>query len=171
MLICSGYKENMIIGHLIPGGTGIYRYHDIEIEPPEGFKPPTPPVERAAWSGARAESVPGGSGSGIRTGGRSDGQQAKTAPEISGAVLFLMMMRRTYDTIAICGLAVGRLQPVMRGWFSEFTDITQDADWPFGVRAGSRRVGRATTSLAIVADPSVQVIHQQGIIEQQELTH
>jgi len=42
-----GLKENIIIGHLIPAGTGIYRYHDIEIEPPEGFTPPTPPVEAA----------------------------------------------------------------------------------------------------------------------------
>src|SRR6266850_2027103 len=42
-----GLKENIIIGHLIPAGTGIYRYHDIEIEPPEGFQPPTPPVEAA----------------------------------------------------------------------------------------------------------------------------
>ncbi len=40
-----GLKENIIIGHLIPAGTGIYRYHDIEIEPPEGFQPPPPPVE------------------------------------------------------------------------------------------------------------------------------
>src|SRR5204863_2019403 len=40
-----GLKENIIIGHLIPAGTGIYRYHDIEIEPPEGFTPPTPPLE------------------------------------------------------------------------------------------------------------------------------
>ena len=39
-----GLKENIIIGHLIPAGTGIYRYSDIEIEPPEGFEPP-PPVE------------------------------------------------------------------------------------------------------------------------------
>jgi len=45
-----GLKENIIIGHLIPAGTGIYRYHDIEIEPPEGFVPPTPPP---------AESTPG----------------------------------------------------------------------------------------------------------------
>jgi DNA-directed RNA polymerase subunit beta' len=40
-----GLKENIIIGHLIPAGSGIYRYHDIEIEPPEGFTPPTPPPE------------------------------------------------------------------------------------------------------------------------------
>ena len=40
-----GLKENIIIGHLIPAGTGIYRYHEIEIEPPEGFQPPPPPVE------------------------------------------------------------------------------------------------------------------------------
>jgi DNA-directed RNA polymerase subunit beta' len=42
-----GLKENIIIGHLIPAGTGIYRYHDIEIEPPEGFQPPPPPLEAA----------------------------------------------------------------------------------------------------------------------------
>jgi len=40
-------KENIIIGHLIPAGTGIYRYHEIEIEPPEGFQPPPPPAEPA----------------------------------------------------------------------------------------------------------------------------
>src|SRR5213082_2883331 len=39
-----GLKENIIIGHLIPAGTGIYRYHEIEIEPPEGFQPPPPPA-------------------------------------------------------------------------------------------------------------------------------
>ena len=38
-----GLKENIIIGHLIPAGTGIYRYSEIEIEPPEGFEPPPPP--------------------------------------------------------------------------------------------------------------------------------
>ena len=42
-----GLKENIIIGHLIPAGTGIYRYHEIEIEPPEGFQPPPPPSEPA----------------------------------------------------------------------------------------------------------------------------
>ena len=42
-----GLKENIIIGHSIPAGTGIYRYHEIEIEPPEGFTPPPPPVETA----------------------------------------------------------------------------------------------------------------------------
>jgi len=43
-----GLKENIIIGHLIPAGTGIYRYHDIEIEPPEGFQPPAPPLQAPA---------------------------------------------------------------------------------------------------------------------------
>ncbi len=38
-----GLKENIIIGHLIPAGTGIYRYAEIDIEPPEGFEPPPPP--------------------------------------------------------------------------------------------------------------------------------
>jgi DNA-directed RNA polymerase subunit beta' len=40
-----GLKENIIIGHLIPAGSGIYRYQEIEIEPPEGFQPPPPPPE------------------------------------------------------------------------------------------------------------------------------
>jgi DNA-directed RNA polymerase subunit beta' len=40
-----GLKENIIIGHLIPAGTGTYRYSEIEIEPPEGFEPPAPPPE------------------------------------------------------------------------------------------------------------------------------
>ncbi len=51
-----GLKENIIIGHLIPAGTGIYRYHDIEIEPPEGFTPPTPPLEAALPGAAPAPS-------------------------------------------------------------------------------------------------------------------
>jgi DNA-directed RNA polymerase subunit beta' len=42
-----GLKENIIIGHLIPAGSGIYRYQEVEIEPPEGFQPPTPPQEMA----------------------------------------------------------------------------------------------------------------------------
>jgi len=37
-----GLKENIIIGHLIPAGTGFYRYVDLEIEPPAGFEPPPP---------------------------------------------------------------------------------------------------------------------------------
>ncbi len=40
-----GLKENIIIGHLIPAGTGIYRYSELEVEPPEGFEPPPPPRE------------------------------------------------------------------------------------------------------------------------------
>src|SRR5437762_5502365 len=51
-----GLKENIIIGHLIPAGTGIYRYHDIEIEPPEGFQPPAPPLEAAVPGASPAPS-------------------------------------------------------------------------------------------------------------------
>ena len=40
-----GLKENIIIGHLIPAGTGIYRYAEIDIQPPAGFEPPPPRVE------------------------------------------------------------------------------------------------------------------------------
>ncbi len=37
-----GLKENIIIGHLIPAGTGLYRYAEIEIDPPAGYEPPPP---------------------------------------------------------------------------------------------------------------------------------
>jgi DNA-directed RNA polymerase subunit beta' len=37
-----GLKENIIIGHLIPAGTGHYRYVDLEIQAPPGFEPPPP---------------------------------------------------------------------------------------------------------------------------------
>ena len=37
-----GLKENIIIGHLIPAGTGQYRYSDVEIE---GVEVPAPPEE------------------------------------------------------------------------------------------------------------------------------
>jgi DNA-directed RNA polymerase subunit beta' len=40
-----GLKENIIIGHLIPAGTGIYRYTEIDVNPPEGYEPPAPPPE------------------------------------------------------------------------------------------------------------------------------
>jgi len=36
-----GLKENIIIGHLIPAGTGMYRYHEVDIE---GVEPPPAPV-------------------------------------------------------------------------------------------------------------------------------
>ncbi|HJU89633.1 MAG TPA: DNA-directed RNA polymerase subunit beta', partial [Gemmatimonadaceae bacterium] len=37
-----GLKENIIIGHLIPAGTGMYRYSDVEIEGQEGLIPVQP---------------------------------------------------------------------------------------------------------------------------------
>jgi DNA-directed RNA polymerase subunit beta' len=37
-----GLKENIIIGHLFPAGTGIYRYTEIDVYPPEGYEPPAP---------------------------------------------------------------------------------------------------------------------------------
>jgi DNA-directed RNA polymerase subunit beta' len=43
-----GLKENIIIGHLIPAGSGIYRYAEIDIEPPEGYEPPPPSEAPAA---------------------------------------------------------------------------------------------------------------------------
>ena len=47
-----GLKENIIIGHLIPAGSGIYRYAEIEIEPPAGFEPPPPAEAEAPAPGA-----------------------------------------------------------------------------------------------------------------------
>ncbi|MEZ0333197.1 MAG: hypothetical protein ACAI18_04250 [Gemmatimonadales bacterium] len=35
-----GLKENIIIGHLIPVGSGIYRYAEIDIQPPAGYEAP-----------------------------------------------------------------------------------------------------------------------------------
>jgi DNA-directed RNA polymerase subunit beta' len=35
-----GLKENIIIGHLIPAGTGMYRYHDVDMD----IEPPPAPV-------------------------------------------------------------------------------------------------------------------------------
>jgi DNA-directed RNA polymerase subunit beta' len=43
-----GLKENIIIGHLIPAGSGIYRYAEIEIEPPAGYEQAPVAVEEAA---------------------------------------------------------------------------------------------------------------------------
>jgi DNA-directed RNA polymerase subunit beta' len=39
-----GLKENIIIGHLIPAGTGMYRYNevDMDLQPPEGVLEPLP---------------------------------------------------------------------------------------------------------------------------------
>src|SRR5262245_6652295 len=51
-----GLKENIIIGHLIPAGTGMYRYQEVEMDltPPEGteggFAPLPPLVEPATPS-------------------------------------------------------------------------------------------------------------------------
>jgi DNA-directed RNA polymerase subunit beta' len=56
-----GPKENIIIGHLIPAGTGMYRYQDVEmdIEVPEGFQPlPEPePAALAALPASFAETA------------------------------------------------------------------------------------------------------------------
>jgi DNA-directed RNA polymerase subunit beta' len=55
-----GLKENIIIGHLIPAGSGIYRYTEIDIEPPEGYEPPPPAPEGEVAVPAAAVQVPVG---------------------------------------------------------------------------------------------------------------
>ncbi len=57
-----GLKENIIIGHLIPAGTGMYRYQDVEmegIEVPEGFEalPAPEPTGLSALPATFAESA------------------------------------------------------------------------------------------------------------------
>src|SRR5258705_2893949 len=52
-----GLKENIIIGHLIPAGTRVYRDHDLPTHAPGGFAAPTPPVE-AALAGTVAAPSP-----------------------------------------------------------------------------------------------------------------
>ncbi len=55
-----GLKENIIIGHLIPAGSGIYRYAEIDIEPPEGYEPPPPPPEGIEVPVGAAPQIPVG---------------------------------------------------------------------------------------------------------------
>jgi DNA-directed RNA polymerase subunit beta' len=51
-----GLKENIIIGHLIPAGTGMYRYNDVEVE--SGSLPEMPVLEpEPALPGTDAASV------------------------------------------------------------------------------------------------------------------
>jgi len=47
-----GLKENIIIGHLIPAGTGMYRYSDVAMD----IEPPPSPVTEFAGFGALPES-------------------------------------------------------------------------------------------------------------------
>ena len=47
-----GLKENIIIGHLIPAGSGIYRYAEIDIEPPAGYEATPPRIEEVPVAGA-----------------------------------------------------------------------------------------------------------------------
>src|SRR5690625_3005912 len=56
-----GLKENIIIGHLIPAGTGVYRYHDVEFlvdgEPEEEEVEATLATAGGSLRGEPAESV------------------------------------------------------------------------------------------------------------------
>jgi DNA-directed RNA polymerase subunit beta' len=50
-----GLKENIIIGHLIPAGTGVYRYHDVEFEVDMGLG-----QEEDQYGARERELFPGG---------------------------------------------------------------------------------------------------------------
>jgi len=56
-----GLKENIIIGHLIPAGTGMYRYQEVEIEgaplPPAPELPPEPTIAEILASDSDADFV------------------------------------------------------------------------------------------------------------------
>jgi DNA-directed RNA polymerase subunit beta' len=54
-----GLKENIIIGHLIPAGSGIYRYAEIDIEPPAGYEMPEV-IPEAEMSAAPVVEIPVG---------------------------------------------------------------------------------------------------------------
>jgi DNA-directed RNA polymerase subunit beta' len=53
-----GLKENIIIGHLIPAGSGIYRYAEIDIQPPAGYETPPPRVEEVVPQPLEAVALP-----------------------------------------------------------------------------------------------------------------
>jgi len=54
-----GLKENIIIGHLIPAGTGMYRYQEVEIEgapvPPAPELPPEPTIAEILASDSESD--------------------------------------------------------------------------------------------------------------------
>jgi DNA-directed RNA polymerase subunit beta' len=56
-----GLKENIIIGHLIPAGTGMYRYQEVEIEgtpvPAAPELPPEPTIAEILASDSDADFV------------------------------------------------------------------------------------------------------------------
>jgi hypothetical protein len=62
--VALGLKENIIIGHLIPAGSGIYRYAEIDIQPSAGCEAPPPRVEEPAAAGAGG-GAGGGRGVGV----------------------------------------------------------------------------------------------------------
>jgi DNA-directed RNA polymerase subunit beta' len=65
-----GLKENIIIGHLIPAGTGMYRYQDVEIEGAEELPQPEPtpslePTFAPILAGGFGEGLPRRGGGGL----------------------------------------------------------------------------------------------------------
>src|SRR5439155_1169225 len=92
-----GLKENIIIGHLIPAGTGIYRYHEIEIEPPEGFQPPPPPSDPAPGRAGRGR----GGALSVSTGRGGAGQRRDAEP--GGQRPALLLRARHRNPVAVAG--------------------------------------------------------------------
>jgi DNA-directed RNA polymerase subunit beta' len=67
-----GLKENIIIGHLIPAGTGMYRYQDVELEglevPAPAELPPLPDALPTVFSMADDDEFPASARSGAGKG-------------------------------------------------------------------------------------------------------
>jgi hypothetical protein len=61
-----GLKENIIIGHPIPAGSGVYRYAEIDIQPPAGYEAPPPRVEEPVPAPALTAAAMLGGGVGLR---------------------------------------------------------------------------------------------------------
>jgi DNA-directed RNA polymerase subunit beta' len=59
-----GLKENIIIGHLVPAGTGILRYKEVEFDMPELAEAEAAAALEAAEAAAAAAAAPKGDGGG-----------------------------------------------------------------------------------------------------------
>ena len=79
-----GLKENIIIGHLIPAGTGMYRYQEVDIEgvdvpvvPAE--EPPEPSMEEILAAGDEDEDFRPGKTAGVGAGTRQAARHVRAS--------------------------------------------------------------------------------------------
>ena len=81
---CSGLKENVIIGKLIPAGTGLPRYRNIRVEPTEEAKAAM--YSLAGYDDDDSTAFGGGSGQAVPLDAFDFGQQRPTARSSGSAV-------------------------------------------------------------------------------------